>query len=1085
MRDLRGITPPKRILGVGGATPVIGQGTVRLPITVEGHQKNFEVCNVLVAPGLPFNIISVKCLCQHSDGSSTDLYVSFAGSRVEIIRRSTGALVAVGSCIGTDLYRLTTSGPAIGGSEHAYAAAVVNQVSLLTWHYRLGHLKESRLRRALRRSLGITFPPSESLYCKACLQATLPRNNYRTPGERVQEPFARIHLDVGGPIFAHHEGKKVDLRYYLLITDDYTRHRWAYLMNYKSDVVQVLRSWIEWIKNRFKANLRAARMDNGGEFDNRPVRTALQEIGVEFEWTAPHNPEQNGVAERSNRTLMESVRSILAGANLPKSCFGEILKTAVLLMNYAPTSANGDVSPHEQLFGTPPPLSRLRAVGCECWKPTTRGPSLTKLADRGHMCYLLGFGKGEHMYRVWNTELKKVELVRDLHFKEDRFCPDGIIIPPTVGLPALALAGAKRSASFEGENSNAPAKKPRIPATNEVEANKEEERWIVLINSKGDFNEEHRVKDPTANPEQTQRQILALRAVVDQPNPEPAISMTQIAALVCSLEKYQDKQWLALAAEAETTFDLMEPKTYAAAMQSPQAKKWWASIEDEIRSLIENRTWDITSAPEGVRVLSGKFVFKIKTDAEGKASRYKSRWVVRGFEQEYGVDFQETFASVVKPMSYKVLFALGCKLGWHIDQMDVKTAFLYGDIDAEVYVELPPNLKDKYPGKVCKLRKALYGLKQAPKIWFETLSKELEKLGFQASAEDYSIFVKEGVIIAVYVDDLLVMGPDRAMIDEVKAALAKRFQMQDMGPASYYLGIKLSQHRTRWGTKLCLSQAAYVSKILRDFGMQDSTPVTTPMENKTLEPGPADYIASAELCKWYQSAIGSLMYLMLCTRPDIAYAISQLSRFAANPTENHKGAVKRVFRYLAGTRNWGLVFDTSQTGGLLGFTDANWGRDNDKRSTGGYVFTVFGTAVSWSSKRQATVALSSCEAEYMAETEAAKEAIWLRRLVRSFGIDGLRDQTLGGVQGALEGEAVTILGDNRGALALAKNPEFHSRSKHIDIRYHFVRQKVREGLVKLAWIETSNNISDIMTKPLGRVAFEKLRYAMGMRIVAE
>lgn len=273
--------------------------------------------------------------------------------------------------------------------------------------------------------------------------------------------------------------------------------------------------------------------------------------------------------------------------------------------------------------------------------------------------------------------------------------------------------------------------------------------------------------------------------------------------------------------------------------------------------------------------------------------------------------------------------------------------------------------------------------------------------------------------------------------------------------------------------QLCLSQKAYITKILKDFNLfgHEFSPVGTPMEpNLTLLPAEEGYLASEKDRKWYQSAVGSLMYLMLCTRPDIAYAISQLSRFAANPTEKHKTAVKHLFRYLKGTSGFGLVFDSSHRDrGLFGYTDANWARDHDRRSTGGYLFLLFGTVLTWSSKRQATVALSSCEAEYIAETEAAKEAIWLRRLLRNFNFVGP--------------STVKIMGDNRGALALAKNPEFHSRTKHIEIKYHFVREKVAEGLVELEWVGTADNLADGMTKPLPTAAFQAFRKGIGMRVV--
>ena len=246
-------------------------------------------------------------------------------------------------------------------------------------------------------------------------------------------------------------------------------------------------------------------------------------------------------------------------------------------------------------------------------------------------------------------------------------------------------------------------------------------------------------------------------------------------------------------------------------------------------------------------------------------------------------------------------------------------------------------------------------------------------------------------------------------------------------------------------------------------------------ENLVLEP--SNESADADDRKRYRRAVGSLMYLMLCTRPDIAYAISQLSRFAANPSEKHYAALKRLFRYLKGTSDYGLAIDTqNQLDTLIVYTDANWGRDNDRSSTGGYVFMFAGTAISWKSKRQATVALSSCEAEYIAESEAAKEAIWLQRLLGQLRVDRTQSSTP---------ELVTIFGDNRGALALAKNQMYHARTKHVDIRYHFVREKVEEQLVKMEWIAGGLNPADGLTKPLGKTKFESFRRMLGLRRVYE
>jgi peptidoglycan hydrolase-like protein with peptidoglycan-binding domain len=587
---------------------------------------------------------------------------------------------------------------------------------------------------------------------------------------------------------------------------------------------------------------------------------------------------------------------------------------------------------------------------------------------------------------------------------------------------------------------------------------------LVLIAEDGEINEAERFSE-----ESTQTQVAQSLASVDHDDWSAVI---ECLAALSALEKNQDK--LENHVVDHAAGGAYEPKNYEDAVTCADASRWIPSMDEEVKEIIANDVWDVVNPPPGVSILTGKFAYKVKTNADGEVTRYKSRWCARGFEQELGVDVLETFASVVKPMSYKLLFALACLLGWSIEQMDVKTAFLYGKIDTDVYMELPPNIKDQYPGKICKLKKALYGLKQSPRIWYLTLSQALRPMGFVAISEDHSVFVNRDkrLVLATYVDDLLILGKDQEAIASVKSALSEHFKMSDLGPVAHYLGVKVIREDTSRGSRIKLTQRAYAEKVLRTFGMADCTPVATPMdENLVLEP--SKEASDSQDRKWYQRAVGSLMYLMLCTRPDIAYAVSQLGRFAANPSQKHHAALKRLFRYLKGTSDYGLVIDTQGRPDILtGYTDANWGRDDDRRSTGGYVFTFAGTAISWKSKRQATVSLSSCEAEYIAESEAAKEAIWLQRLLCELRVDLSQPSA---------SEPVTILGDNRGALALAKNPMYHARTKHVDIRYHFVREKVEERLVKMEWIAGGLNPADGLTKPLGKTKFESFRRMVGLR----
>jgi hypothetical protein len=543
-------------------------------------------------------------------------------------------------------------------------------------------------------------------------------------------------------------------------------------------------------------------------------------------------------------------------------------------------------------------------------------------------------------------------------------------------------------------------------------------------------------------------------------SPDP-LALVLIPSYLVSTEEYTLLAFLSQADPCE----LFEPRTLQEAMASPQWRMWEAAIKEEYNSLVENMTWTMSDVPANRSSLTGKWVFKVKRGAEGQILRYKARWVVRGFEQKEGVDFHETFASVVKPMSYKAIFAMAAAYDWEIEQMDVKTAFLYGDIDTEIYMELPSGCG---VSGTCRLNKALYGLKQSPRVWYNTLASFLAEQGFESLDADSSVFYREGTIIAIYVDDLLIVGESMPDIQTIKDSLSARFYMTDLGPCHYYLGMEVIRDRLR--RTLQLSQTAYLNKVLDDFGMQDCASVKTPMETSLrLMPAGTEYQAEASLRRAYQSAVGSLMYAMLGTRPDLAYAVSVVSRFASNPTEAHMNAVKRIFRYIKGTVGFGLIF-RGTIGPLTGYTDSDWAGDADtRRSTSGYVFHIGSAAISWSSKRQPTVSLSSCEAEYIGQTNATKEAIWLRGFLRQIHPD--LDQGPG---------ATIIYGDNQGAIALAKNPQFHARTKHIDIQHHFVREKVAEGHVDLQYISTSEQVADGLTKALCRDKFEAFRKAVGV-----
>ena len=364
----------------------------------------------------------------------------------------------------------------------------------------------------------------------------------------------------------------------------------------------------------------------------------------------------------------------------------------------------------------------------------------------------------------------------------------------------------------------------------------------------------------------------------------------------------------------------------------------------------------------------------------------------------------------------------------------------------------------------------------------------LKSHGLKALNADLSVFVKPGLIVAVYVDNLQITGSSFAEIQAVKKALSERFHMSDLESCQYYLGMTVT--RDQKNRVLRLGQWAYLEKILRNHKMTDCKAAPTPMKTQHLEVSPPDYEPTTEFRLQYQSAVGSLMYAMLGTRPDLAYAVSVVSRYASRPNNSHWQAFKRIFQYIKGTLDLELTFK-GPLKPLAGYTDADWAGDLDtRRSTSGFLFNLGSGAISWSSKRQPTVALSSCEAEYMGQTQAIKEAVWLKSLLDQLNPeDSIDSPTRDDSQttplpltdtSAYALKATIIYCDNQGAVALAKNPESHARSKHIDIQWHYQREKIADGSVTLKYVPTSEHIADGLTKPLAKEKFLIFRKALGL-----
>ena len=426
-----------------------------------------------------------------------------------------------------------------------------------------------------------------------------------------------------------------------------------------------------------------------------------------------------------------------------------------------------------------------------------------------------------------------------------------------------------------------------------------------------------------------------------------------------------------------------------------------------------------------------------------------------------------TFSPVARFESLRTLLALATQDGLTVHQMNVTTAFLNGELEEEVYMAQPEEFV--VPGKehlVCRLKHSLYGLKQAPRCWNSVLDKALKEIGFIQSASDPCIYIAtdgEPFLIGVYVDDMLLAGKSKKQINNIKSTLSKRFDMKDLGELNHFLGVQVVQDHKN-GT-IWIGQPTYTQGMLKRFGMENCKHVATPVETGTKLQKATEKSDRVDKSH-YQSIVGSLLYLSTRTRPDITFAVGLVARYCSDPTSQHLTAVKRILRYLQGTLKHGLLFRRSDSSNIIGYSDADWGGDrDDSKSTTGYLFQIGGTSISWQSKKQTCVALSTAEAEYVALSAAAQEAVWLKQL----------NQDLTRTDAPIK-----IFEDNQSAIAIAKNPQFHGRVKHISIKYHFVREQVNNKNIALKYCRTSDMIADMLTKGLGRIQFEKLRKMAGV-----
>jgi hypothetical protein len=512
-----------------------------------------------------------------------------------------------------------------------------------------------------------------------------------------------------------------------------------------------------------------------------------------------------------------------------------------------------------------------------------------------------------------------------------------------------------------------------------------------------------------------------------------------------------------------------EPSNHDEVLKSSQRDEWLAAEREEIKSQVENKSFVIiprSSVPSEHRVLQSRWVYKLKRDVNNRIARFKARLVAKGYFQRQGIDYFDTFAPVMAYRTLRVILSLAAMMDLEIKQVDIVTAFLHADVKEDIYMELPDGYEKD--DKVMKLKKAIYGIKQAPRAWNTLFNQVLISLGFKRLRSDACVYFDDFIIIGIFVDDVLIMyasqHEDRWLT--IKRQLFNRFKAKDLGYAQFILGMRIT--RDRENRYIYLDQEAYLGRVIETFKMGLSSMhrgCNTPMI-PNVRPTTGDHLKDTD--KPYTSAIGSLMYASVSTRPDIAYAVNSLAQFNKEPKEVHWESVLRIVKYLSNTIDYKLRLGGSNMAVAV-YTDADWAGDkSDAKSVSGGV-TCFGEGtVDWLSRKQKTVALSSMEAEFNAAVPAVQNALWIKQLLFE-----LNKPTVG---------AVSILEDNEAAIDYCKNGGDSHRTRHFNIKYKFVQDHVEQENVVFKWIESKNQLADMLTKPLSVAPFCAFRDRLLSRV---
>ena len=1010
-------------LADGRKLPVEGTGTVEVWTQTSNGRIKMPMNNVLFVPGASFCLFSLTALEDKGfqvDFKNGKCYVK-QGNDVKAIGRREASLYVMDF------------------SVESCAAMVANdKASLEQWHRRLAHVNVRKVMKAI----SWTGAKESSLTCEGCIKGKAHRKSFpKHQKERESKPGNLLHADLAGPMRERSAG---GARYFLLLKDDCTGMQFVYFLKEKTQVPAKFKEFLaDWNSISSGQRVMRLRTDNGSEFTGQQMIKTCADYLIKRETSTPYSPQQNGTIERAIRTVTEAARSMIYGSDSPLYLWAEAVANAVHVLNRIPSYAEEE-SPMEMLTGQKSDISYIREFGSKAFAHV-RDQDRTKWESKARELVLVGYNGGQKSYRLWDPSGRKLIMSRDVTIIEEE-------LQKEMQFPVNHDESEDEGSDHEDhDDDNHDDEKEENDQQHEHSDHEEPVASgsgiktpiratkpvpIKVVTSAGEWK---------ATPSRTKYAMGKLRKMVKKDYKETKTYERQKRASDDDVEPCSTHY----AALAFMLTD--EPADFNEAMESDDKRQWAQAMDEEMAALEKTKTWSLVKRTPDMNVVKNKWVFRIKRKGDGSIDRYRARLVAKGFSQKAGIDYKETFSPVARYDTIRTMLSLVPAFNLKVTQFDVKTAFLNGELEEAVFMELPEGYGEDN-AIVCRLQKSLYGLKQSPRQWNMKVTEVLAKFGLQVCISDPCVYVNgsKTVIVCLYVDDGLIFWAHEKEKDRLVAGLEEHFDIS-IGDSSSYAGMQIEYV----DGQVFVHQENYLHRVLQRFNMDDCKPASCPADPQVKLIKCEDH---DEVDVPYRELVGSLMYLAVVSRPDIAYAVSVLSQYMSKFNNNHWTAGKRVLRYLKANPKLGLKFDGTDVT-LTAYCDADYAGDiESRRSRSGSVLLFNGSAIIWSSQLQPIVTLSSAEAEFVAANSAVTSIKWIAELLREVGVK-------------LDG--TTLLVDNQAAIKMIKNPEFHLRTKHIDIRYKYIRERFQEGLFELQFCRSEDQLADFLTKPLQPRAFKK------------